>query len=167
MKKILLVTTLVFLVVVSGFAQTITRSQTNADNAEATLAIEKAKLQWAEGWEKGKPEIIVELFSKNGKQLLNNGKIVKGHAPLLEFYQSVMKGVEKEIKTIKVADSSIKTWLDNENVKDNGNIIISILKIERELLKQSNTSIFGVWQKQKDGTWRIILATGIFQDPLK
>lgn len=164
MKKILLVTIFVFLVAVTGFAQTITRSQTNTDGAEASLAIEKANLQWAEAWEKGKPEMIVELFAKDGKQLLNNGKIVKGHAPLLEFYQNAMKGVEKEIKTIEVSDSSIKTWLDKENINDHGNTIISMLKIESGILKQSNTSIFGVWKKQKNGTWRIILATGIFQD---
>lgn len=165
MKEIISISIIIFLVTVLSLAQIMTRSETNTTGAEGSLAIEKANLQWEKAWEKGKPELIVELFAKDGKQLLNNGKIVKGHAPLLEFYQNAVKGAEKEIKTIKVSDSAIKTWLDTEKVNEKENIIISILKIESGLLKQSNISIFTLWKKQKDGNWRITLATGIFKEP--
>jgi uncharacterized protein (TIGR02246 family) len=144
-------------------AQTASTAQKDADLlAEAKLAIEKGNAQWAEAWEKGKPEMVVEIFAEDGKLLLRSGKVVKGHSALLELYKSAMAGVGKEIKAMKVTVTTINVWLDGEMVYETGKYSYNYEENGKPTVEAGK--YITIWKKQKNGAWKLFMDMGVPQD---
>lgn len=159
MKKIYLTIIIVLFTAISLLAQNNKDSETLA---EAKLAIEKGNAQWCEAWEKGKPEMIVEIFAEDGKLLTASGKIIKGHQQLLERYQTAMAGVGKEIKNIKVTVTTINVWLDGEMVYETGKYSYNYQENGKPTVEAGK--YVTIWKKQKDGAWKLFMDMGVPQD---
>lgn len=162
--KLFLLFGIILTITFSIFPQTNGTTKTSASDTltEAKLAIQKANLQWAAAWEKGKPEMVVELFAKDGKLLLSSGKVVKGHEQLLELYKNAMKGVGTEIKNIKVTVTTINAWLDGELVYETGKYVYDYLENGKPIIEAGK--YVTIWKKQKDGNWRLIMDMGVPKD---
>ena len=158
MKKFYFITIILLSTTILTFAQ-----NNNSDVlAEAKDAIAKGNAQWCEAWEKGKPEMVVELFAEDGKLLLSSGKIVKGHEQLLALYKNAMKGVGTDIKNIKVSVTTLNAWLDGELVYETGKYIYDYVENGKPVIEAGK--YVTIWKKQKDGNWRLIMDMGVPRD---
>lgn len=157
MKKFYFITIILLFTAVSAFTQS-----SNDVLAEAKDAIAKGNAQWCEAWEKGKPEMVVELFAEDGKLLLSSGKVIKGHEQLLALYQNAMKGVGTDIKNIKVSVTTLNAWLDGELVYETGKYIYDYVENGKPVVEAGK--YVTIWKKQKDGNWRLIMDMGVPKD---
>lgn len=163
MKKTFFILIVVFISVWAVAAQPSKNLPKETDLlAEAKLAIEKGNAQWAEAWEKGKPEMIVEIFAEDGKLLTASGKIIKGHQPLLERYKTAMQGLGKEIKAMKVTVATINAWLDGEMVYETGKYSYSYEENGKPTVEAGKYAT--IWKKQKNGAWKLFMDMGVPPD---
>ena len=165
MNKIFFATVSIVITVIASFAQTMSATKTTTDSdilAEAKLAIDKGNAQWAEAWEKNKPELVVELFAEDGKLLLSSGKVIKGHDQLLALYKNAMKGIGTDIKNIKVSVTTINAWLDGDMVFETGKYVYDYVENGKPVIEAGK--YVTIWKKQKDGNWRLMMDMGVPKD---
>ena len=162
MKRNILVLMIALMTALTIAGQNNTASKEAETLAEAKLAIANGNAQWVEAWEKGKPEMIVDIFAEDGKLLTASGKVIKGHQQLLERYKTAMQGLGKEIKGMKVTVTTTNAWLDGELVYETGKYSYSYEENGKPAVEAGK--YVTIWKKQKNGAWKLFMDMGVPPD---
>lgn len=136
--------------------------ESNTDSAklqEVRQAIDKGNAQWAEGWKKGDAKMVAAIFAEDGVQLSSTGKVIKGRQQIQERQKAAMQGVDPGVK---VTVTTTKVWLVGDIAYETG-------KYKYEYVEKGKPSMdegkyVTAWQKQKDGSWKLIMDMGVPND---
>ena len=124
--------------------------------AEARQAIDKGNAQWIEAWDKADASLLARLFAADGILLARNGKIFKGPQQILERQKPVMEGAGKGVK---VTVTTVDLWLDGETAYETGKYSYKYQEKGKPVTEEGR--YVTIWQRQSDGSWKIIADIGI------
>lgn len=146
---------------ISVAAQTEGQTKTNNTDmlAEAKRAIDKGNVQWIEAWEKGKPEMIADIFTEDGKMLSASGKVIKGRQQILERQKAAMQSVGKGVK---VTVTTTNVWLDGDTAYETGKYSYSYMENGKPAVDAGK--YVTIWKRQNDGAWKLFMDMGVPQD---
>lgn len=127
--------------------------------AEARRAIEKGNAQWAEGWLKRDPAMVSAIFTEDGVQLAQSGRVIKGHQQIMERQKAAMAGVDPGVK---VTVTTVNVWLDGDTAYETG-------KYKYEYTEKGKPGVdegryVTVCKRQKDGSWKLAMDMGVPKD---
>lgn len=161
MNKFFFAITLNTVLVISAVAQN--GNQTKPENtdllAEAKVAIDKGNAQWVKAWETGKPELIADIFTEDGKMLSQSGKVIKGRGQILERQKAAMQSVGKGVK---VTVTTTNVWLDGDTAYETGKYTYSYQENGKPTVDAGK--YVTIWKRQKDGSWKLFMDMGVPQD---
>lgn len=127
------------------------------DMAAVRRAIDAQNQAWAEATRAGDAAAIARIFADSGVELsLRAGKTWKGHAAILELFTQMYQhphATEAVVQTDQVI-------LDGPTAIEYGHYRFTYPPKDGQPQVESGHYVV-VWRKQADGTWRILLDTGL------
>jgi uncharacterized protein (TIGR02246 family) len=124
--------------------------------AEARQAIDKGNAQWIDAWDKADASMLSRLFAEDGILLARNGEIFKGPQQILERQKPVMEGAGKGVK---VTVTTVDVWLDDETAYETGKYSYKYQEKGKPVIEEGR--YVTIWQRQSDGSWKIIADMGV------
>ena len=123
---------------------------------DARRAIDKGNAQWSEGWAKREAALIASLFAEDGVQLLTSGKIIKGPKEIGERQKAAMMGADPGVK---VTVTTKNVWLVGDTAYETG-------RYKYEYTEKGKPGVdegqyVTAWKRQQDGSWKLIMDTGL------
>jgi uncharacterized protein (TIGR02246 family) len=113
--------------------------------------LQKAISENDNAWNNIDIDKIVRMFAENGTLLNDNSDMLRGKVAIRKYFESAEKGVKMEFKRDKV-EVSLKGNMAYEIVNQTG----SIKYPDKEPQTFVNKYIH-VWEKQKDGSWKVLI----------
>lgn len=127
------------------------------DMAAVRRAIDAQNLAWAEATKAGDAAAIARIFADSGVELsLRAGKAWKGRAAIQELFTQIYQNphaTEAVVQTDQVI-------LDGPTAIEYGHFRFTYPPKDGQAQVESGHYVV-VWRKQADGTWRIVLDTGL------
>lgn len=118
---------------------------------EAKTAIAAGNKQWIASFEGSKPEGIVALFASDGCMFSGNGKVTRGIPGISERVGKMMNYFGTHVK---VTVKTLHIWLVDVTAYETGEYSYTSLQDGKETVDGGHYTT--IWQKQKDGSWKII-----------
>jgi uncharacterized protein (TIGR02246 family) len=129
---------------------------TPAALAEVRQAIDKGNAQWIEAWDKADASLLAQLFAQDGVLLGRNGKIFKGPQQILDRQKPVMEGAGKGVKATV---TTVDVWLNGETAYETGKYSYKYQENGKPVIDEGR--YVTIWNRQSDGSWKIIVDMGI------
>lgn len=127
------------------------------DMAGVRRAIDAQNLAWAEATKAGDAAAIARIFADSGVELsLRSGRTSKGRAAILEQFTQIYRSPH-------ATDALVQTdqvILDGPTAIEYGHYRFTYPPKDGQPQVESGHYVV-VWRKQADGTWRILLDTGL------
>jgi uncharacterized protein (TIGR02246 family) len=127
------------------------------DMAAVRRAIDAQNQAWAEATKAGDAAAIARIFVDSGVELsLRSGRTWKGRAAILEQFRQIYQNphaTEAVVQTDQVI-------LDGSTAIEYGHYRFTYPPKDGQAQVESGHYVV-VWRKQTDGTWRILLDTGL------
>jgi uncharacterized protein (TIGR02246 family) len=127
------------------------------DMAAVRRAIDAQNQAWAEATKAGDAAAIARIFADSGVELsLRSGRTWKGRAAILEQFTKIYENPHATAAVVQT-DQVI---LDGPTAIEYGHYRFTYPPKDGQPQVESGYYVV-VWRKQADGTWRILLDTGL------
>lgn len=124
--------------------------------AEAKSQIDKGNKQWIEGWEKGDPALVADIFAEDGVLLAPGGKMFKGRQQILERQRTAMRSVGPGVK---VTVTTVDVWLDGDTAYETGKYHYTYQEKGKRAVDEGR--YVTAWKRQQDGSWKLSMDVGV------
>ena len=121
------------------------------DSAEARKAIDKGNAQYIKAMKETDAAGLASLYAANGSRFHEKGKLSKGR----DAIKADIEGLFKKTGPITVTIETQEVWVDDDRAYEAGKWSYTFKPKDKEQTREGGQYVT-VWQKQKDGGWKII-----------
>jgi len=126
---------------------------------KAQLAVYKGNAQWTGGWKKGDAVMVAAIFTEDGFQLSQNGKVIKGRQQILERQKSAMQGVDSGVI---VTVTTLNVWLPGETAYETGKYKYKYKEKGKPGMDVGH--YVTLRKRQNEGSWKLYMDMGMPKD---